>query len=397
MYMLEAFPSYGIKPPFATLEAFNDAIDYSPQKGLMFSILANASASAGDVKLHEQLEFETKATLGPLFDNSNNSDIPITHFLMSETAFTMGDREKWIFYFDIARRSTDNYVKKFYHNEEAARLSKMAKYHEAILYAFEGNWAKGLRIINDFFDNYTITIPKKGATIMQQTDKMFINFLKVQFEIGECLAQDSLINVQQYNNWILLISQSEAILQEIKIPEKLRKNTSMFKSCVKTLLYHAGKQPHFVLENIREILVAARDPHCVGGNWTSKIVMIVAGLCLSYCWHEELQQALEILKSCSHRKIIAMAAQAIEHIVSLYGNGISFVDYIRMLSSFFDRSANSQPNFGVISISQQGEFVFNPPSIDSSSCLSPISPISSEVVSMDDLHAWKDVGYDTLY
>lgn len=57
---------------------------------------------------------------------------------------------------------------------------------------------------------------------MQQTDKMFINFLKVQFEIGECLAQDSPINVQQYNNWILLISQSEAILQEIKIPEKLR-------------------------------------------------------------------------------------------------------------------------------------------------------------------------------
>jgi hypothetical protein len=81
-------------------------LDYSPQKGLMFSILANASASAGDVKLHEQLEFETKyvlilgvgyeynnndmlyrATLGPLFDNSNHSDIPITHFLMSETAF----------------------------------------------------------------------------------------------------------------------------------------------------------------------------------------------------------------------------------------------------------------------------------------------------------------------
>ena len=57
---------------------------------------------------------------------------------------------------------------------------------------------------------------------MQQTDKMFINFLKVQFEIGECLAQDSPINAQQYNNWILLISQSEAILQEIKIPEKLR-------------------------------------------------------------------------------------------------------------------------------------------------------------------------------
>lgn len=83
----------------------NRVTDYSPQKGLMFSILANASASAGNVRLYEQLEYETKyvlivgagyknnidivsyrTTLGPLFDNSNHSDIPITHFLMSETA-----------------------------------------------------------------------------------------------------------------------------------------------------------------------------------------------------------------------------------------------------------------------------------------------------------------------
>ncbi len=64
----------------------------------------------------------------------------------------------------------------------------------------------------------------------------------------------------------------------------------MLKSCIKTLLYHAGRQPHFVLENIREILVAARDPLCAGGNWTSKIVMIVSGLCLSYGWQDELRQ-----------------------------------------------------------------------------------------------------------
>lgn len=66
----------------------------------------------------------------------------------------------------------------------------------------------------------------------------------------------------------------------------------MLKNCVKTLLYHTGKQPHFVQENIREILTAGRYPDCTGGNWTSKIVMIVAGLCLSYGWHDELQQVM---------------------------------------------------------------------------------------------------------
>ena len=80
-----------------------------------------------------------------------------------------------------------------------------------------------------------------------------------------------------------------------------------------------------------------------------------------------------------------MAAQAIEHIVSQYGSGISFVDYVRMLSSVFDRtSANPQVSHSVISAAQPEEFAYSELPETSNN---PISQSGCDGSSMEDFQA----------
>jgi hypothetical protein len=82
--MLEEFPKHEIRPPYTNLESFSRtdgnnisyillhlghyiltdlSSDLSPQKGLMYTILANSSSLVGDMNLYKQLEHEAKYVL----------------------------------------------------------------------------------------------------------------------------------------------------------------------------------------------------------------------------------------------------------------------------------------------------------------------------------------------
>jgi hypothetical protein len=340
IYMWGGYPSYEIKPPFKNLEEFEKSQIYTPQKGLMYSILASASAYTGDFTLYKQLEYETKATIGPLFDNSNCADIAQSHFMMAEAQMSMGDCEKAAFYVDIARRSTSDFVSKFNNKPQAKHLQRVSDFTSACLLAWAGYIDEALKLVDQFYyalDSYSLSGEEPNYVF-----QLNILQLKITLEASQLISQNRTATVKQYNAWVAMADQGDQLLKYTeRFPEQMRKILEVYNEAIKALIFYVGNQPQFVLECVKAVLEIAKHPICVCSYWSTTIVAVVVGFCFVYDWQEELEVALGILEESAPRHpTSALINRGVRETLAKHGKNLSFGDFVSSIKRSVDHTSS---------------------------------------------------------
>jgi hypothetical protein len=332
IYMLEEFPKHEIRPPYTNLESFSRTDDLSPQKGLMYTILANSSSLVGDMNLYKQLEHEAKVSLGPWFDNSN-LEVAASHFIISEAHAFAGDFEKAEFYREIAKRSAIDYCQKNKHRTEAQHMQNLVNFTSVMYLATQPsdhNLECGLKIVNEFYDSCSTSLSGKWETKLH---RLAIIWMKVLLEIRTYMKARKLISMRDYNRWIVLMDEADQLIKSV--PEEIKRNSIMSQESLRGLVYHVGNQPVFLRESIRVILDAALMPCSASNYWPAKILMMTAGMCLVYNWNEEFQKAHSLLEQHSNHPTDIVARETIKNAVEQYGSTLSFPQFAELLKKNF--------------------------------------------------------------
>eukprot|EP00029_Vermamoeba_vermiformis_P011561 TRINITY_DN6380_c0_g1_i1.p1 TRINITY_DN6380_c0_g1~~TRINITY_DN6380_c0_g1_i1.p1 ORF type:complete len:521 (-),score=50.93 TRINITY_DN6380_c0_g1_i1:24-1586(-) len=332
IYMLEEFPKNEIRPPYTNLESFSQQTDLSPQKGLMYSILANSSSLVGDLNLYKQLEHEAKVALGPWFDNTN-LEVAASHFIISEAHIFAGDVEKAEFYREIAKRTAIDYCKKNKDKTEAKHMQNLVNFMTVTYLSTQPsdfNLEFGLKIVNEFYDSCSTSLSGNGETKLH---RIGIIWMKVLLEIRAWMKTRKPISMRDYNRWIVLMDEAD---QNIKtVPNEIKRNVIMNHESLRSLLYHVGNQPQFLRQTIHVILEAALMPCSASNYWPAKSLMMTAGMCLVYNWPEEFQKAYEMLELHSKHPSDIIAKETIKNAVEQFGSTMSFSQFAELLKRNF--------------------------------------------------------------